>query len=282
MGISSNMLLLGNYPVDKIDYEEIKDCLGTFGLTPNQVKVFFYLGKGGQRSASDIAKAVDIPRSETYHLLTALQNKGIVSATFDHPIKFSTISIQEAIHVLVSNETERLKKLKKTGPVLEELWEKIPGFAKDSEQIQEEKFQVLQGGNQVNSKIFDMILNAKRECRVFGSEKDMIKFYHANFFEALEESGIDYKILSPISKQSEHIFDGMDNTKIRELCSTVKENLCFLIKDDDEVLLFIKNASGVNKEMRAICTNSETIIYSKSLLFNNYWSKEIVKNKRTK
>ena len=66
----------------------------------------------------------------------------------------------------------------------------------------------------------------------------------------------------------------MDKTKIKELCPTVKDNLCFLIKDNDEVLFFIKNSTGNNKEMRAICTNSETIIYSKALLFNNYWLNE--------
>ena len=274
METATSMLQLGNFPVDKANYEEIKEYFSTFGLTANQVKVFFYLGKIGQRSASDIAKAVDIPRSETYHLLTALQNKGIVSATFEHPIKFSVLPIQEAIHVLVSTETERLKKLKKSGSILEKLWEKIPGFTADSNTEPEEKFQVLQGGNQVNSKIFDMILNAKNQCRIFGSEKDMIKFYHANFFEALNEHGIDYKILSPVSKKSQYIFKNMDKTKIKELCSTVKDNLCFLIKDDDEVLFFIKNSTGSNREMRAICTNSETIIYSKSLLFNNYWSNE--------
>jgi len=276
MEIVSSMLQLGNFPVDKANYEEIREYFGTFGLTPNQTKVFFYLGKVGQRSASDIAKAVDIPRSETYHLLTALQNKGIVSATFEHPIKFSTVPIKEAIHILVNTETERLKKLKKSGPVLEELWEKIPGISNDTDDESEEKFQVLQGGNQVNSKIFDMILNAKTECRILGSEKDMMKFYHANFFEALEERGIDYKILSPISKKSEYIFENMDNKKIKELCPTVKDNLCFLIKDNDEVLFFIKNSTGNNREMRAICTNSETIIYSKSLLFNNYWLNESV------
>ncbi len=274
METATSMLQLGNFPVDKANYEEIKEYFSTFGLTPNQVKVFFYLGKVGQRSASDIAKAADIPRSETYHLLTALQNKGIVSATFEHPIKFSALPIQEAIHVLVSTETERLKKLKKSGPILEKLWEKIPGFSIDPNEEPEEKFQVLQGGNQVNSKIFDMILNAKNECRILGSEKDMIKFYHANFLEALKERNVDYKILSPVSKKSQYIFKNMDKTKIKELCPTVKDNLCFLIKDDDEVLFFIKNSTGSNREMRAICTNSETIIYSKSLLFNNYWANE--------
>ena len=272
MGISADTMQLGTYPVDKTNFEEVRDALVSFGLTPNQSKVFFYLGKIGAKTASDIAKAVNIPRSETYHLLTALQNKGIVEASFQHPIQFTALSIKNAVNLLISTETERLNKLKKSGPELEAIWEKIPGATSNEEMESEEKFKVLQGGNQVNSKIFDMILNAKKECRILGSEKDFVKFYHANFLDALEEQKIDYKLLTSITEKSKGIFDDIDKTKIKKLCSSVKENLCFLIKDDDEVLFFIKN-EGNNKEMRAIWTNSETIIYSKALLFNNLWSK---------
>ncbi len=272
MAIIANNMQLGTFPVDKINYEEIRDALVSFGLTPNQSKVFFYLGKIGAKTASDIAKAVNVPRSETYHLLTALQNKGIVEASFQHPIQFTALPIKKAVNLLINTETERLNKLKKSGPILEEIWEKIPGATATEESEEEEKFKVLQGGNQVNSKIFDMILNAKKECRILGSEKDFLKFYHANFLDALEEHKIDYKLLTPISKKSKYIFEDINKTKVKQLCSSVKENLCFLIKDDDEVLFFIKN-EGNNKEMRAIWTNSETIIYSKALLFNNIWSK---------
>ena len=272
METTSNILQLGMYPVDRTDYEGVKEYLITFGLTPNQIKVFFYLGKIGAKTASEIAKAVKVPRSETYHLLTALQNKGIVEASFQHPIKFTSLSIKKAVHVLLNTETERLNKLKKSGPELEKIWDKIPGSATNIEEKEEEKFKVLQGGNQVNSKIFDMILNAKNECRILGSEKDFMKFYHANFLDALEEHQIDYKLLTPITKKSKYIFDELDKSKVKNLGSTVKENLCFLIKDDDEVLFFIKN-EGNNKEMRAIWTNSETIIYSKALLFSSLWSK---------
>ena len=272
METTSNTLQLGMYPVDRTDYEEVKEYLITFGLTPNQIKVFFYLGKIGAKTASEIAKAVKVPRSETYHLLTALQNKGIVEASFQHPIKFTSLSIKKAVHVLLNTETERLNKLKKSGPELEKIWDKIPSSATNIEEKEEEKFKVLQGGNQVNSKIFDMILNAKNECRILGSEKDFMKFYHANFLDALEEHQIDYKLLTPITKKSKYIFDELDKSKVKNLGSTVKENLCFLIKDDDEVLFFIKN-EGNNKEMRAIWTNSETIIYSKALLFSSLWSK---------
>jgi sugar-specific transcriptional regulator TrmB len=270
MGIT-NTMQLGAFPINKANYDEIKEMLVSFGLTPNQVKVFFYLGKIGPKTASDIAKAVSIPRSETYHLLTALQNKGMVLSSFQHPIKFSALPIQKAIYVLINAETERLNKLKKSGPMLEKLWNEVPGISEEEENSEEEKFQVLQGGNQVNGKIFDMILTAQEECRILGSEKDFMKFYHANFLDVLEDRGIDYKLLTPISKKSKYIFDDMDKTKVKKICSSVKDNLCFLIKDDKEVLFFIKNAAGNNKEMRAICTNSETIIYSKALLFDNLW-----------
>lgn len=271
MEIASNTLQLGMYPVDKDHYEEVKEYLTTFGLTPNQIKVFFYLGKIGAKTASEISKAVNVPRSETYHLLTALQNKGIVDASFQHPIKFTSLKIKKAVNVLLNTETERINKLKKSAPELEKIWERIPG-ATEIDEKEEEKFKVLQGGNQVNSKIFDMILTAKKECRILGSEKDFMKFYHANFLDALEEHQIDYKLLTPISKKVKYIFDDLDKSKIKKLCSSVKENLCFLLKDDDEVLFFIKN-EGNNKEMRAIWTNSETIIYSKALLFDNIWER---------
>ena len=272
MVIIANTIQLGTFPVDKTNFEEIREALVRFGLTPNQSKVFFYLGKIDAKTASDIAKAVNIPRSETYHLLTALQNKGIVEASFQHPIQFTALSIKKAVNLLISTETERLNKLKKSGPELEELWGKIPSATSTIEEDEEEKFKVLQGGNQINSKIFDMILNAKEECRILGSEKDFMKFYHANFLDALEEKDIDYKLLTPITKKSKYIFENIEQSKIKQLYSSVKENLCFLIKDDDEVLFFIKN-EGNNKEMRVIWTNSETIIYSKALLFNNIWSK---------
>ncbi len=107
MEIAANERQLGMYPVNRTDYEEVKEYLTTFGLTPNQIKVFFYLGKIGAKTASEIAKAVDVPRSETYHLLTALQNKGIVEASFQHPIKFTSLSINNAVHALLNTETER-------------------------------------------------------------------------------------------------------------------------------------------------------------------------------
>ena len=39
-----------------------------------------------------------------------------------------------------------------------------------------------------------MILNAKKECMILDSEKDFIKFYHANPPDVLEEQKTDFEM----------------------------------------------------------------------------------------
>ena len=53
----------------KITLEKIRNELINFGLTSNQSKVFIYLGKYGSKTASEISKALQTPRTETYHLV---------------------------------------------------------------------------------------------------------------------------------------------------------------------------------------------------------------------
>ena len=52
-----------------------------------------------------------------------------------------------------------------------------------------------------------------------------MKFYHANFLDALEEHNIDYKLLTPISKKSKYIFEDIDKSKIKALCFISKRKL---------------------------------------------------------
>jgi len=272
MGITTKKLIFGDCPIDAEKYEEIRDELQKFGMTQNQVKVFFYLGKFGSKTAIEISRSLQMPRTETYHLLTALQNKGMVLASFDHPTKFSSVSLDKAIFALVNAESERLNSLKKSEPILKKLWSSIPDVGKGLAE-QEEKFQTLRGGNQINSKIIDMISRAENEFLILGCEKDFLRFYHANFLDAFENNSVDFKFLTAASEQSWYIFDDIDKSKVKKLPAGVKDNLCFLIKDEKEMILFVKKANDTNKEVTAFWTNSESMIYSNILLFKNLWPK---------
>src|SRR5690349_8063318 len=84
----------------KLTLDKLREDLSKFGLTSNQAKVYIFLGKYGSKTAPEVCKALKLPRTETYHLLTTLQNRGIVAATFQYPIRFSALPLDKAVWAL--------------------------------------------------------------------------------------------------------------------------------------------------------------------------------------
>jgi len=257
----------------RMSVDQLQDQLAKFGLTGNQSKVYIYLGKYGSKSAPEVCRSLKLPRTETYHLLTALQNKGIVSATFQHPIKFKAIPLNKAVWILVNAEKERIKGLEKQEQDIQELWDKIPEFHNQKSEDKEDKFQVLQGINQIQSKIIEMVDNSKEEFLVFGSEKDYLRFYHADFLEPLQKSKLDYKLLSSCTEKTNYVFDDLDRNKVKKLGKDIEEKLCFIVSDNEEALIFMKNAIYPTQHAVAMWTDSSAMVYSMKLLFDNNWSK---------
>ncbi|OLB89712.1 MAG: TrmB family transcriptional regulator [Thaumarchaeota archaeon 13_1_40CM_38_12] len=253
--------------------EKLKNELSKFGLTANQSKVYLFLEKYGPSTATQVSKTLKVPRTETYHLLTNLQNKGIVSATFQHPIRFSALSLDKAMGVLINAEKERVKNLESQEKNLVELWGTIPNFKVNQEDIKDGKFQMLQGVNQMTGKINDMVSSAKKSIQILASEKDFMKFYHSGFLEKISESNnIEPQLISSSSKKTEYIFEGRLKEAVKRLPMKIKEDLCFIIKDDDQLLLFMKSPSESPQNIIAMWTDSFSMVYTLKLLFTYIWS----------
>lgn len=253
----------------KLSVEKVQTELLQYGLTSNQSKVFIYLGKYGAKTAPEVCKSLKLPRTETYHLLSALQNKGIVSATFQHPIQFTALPLSKAIWILVNSEKERVKSLEQMEKGLSELWEDIPSFDAVEEEA-EEKFQMLQGSNQIHSKITEMTDSYNDEFLILGSEKDYLKLYHGDFLESFVKSKQDFRLLSACTDKTTYIFDDLDRKNVKKLGKDIENHLCFIIKDGGEMLFFTKNANST-EELFAMWTNSKSMVYSMRLLFESLW-----------
>ena len=254
----------------KISVEQIQSELAKYGLTVNQGKVFIYLGKYGSKTAPEVCKALKLPRTETYHLLSSLQSKGIVFATFQHPIQFTALPIDKAILVLVNSEKERIKSLERNEKQLTEMWCSIPNF--DTNKTDDEfKFQILHGTNQIFSKITEMTDTHSDKFLILGSEKDFLKLYHGDFLEPFVESKKEFYMLSTCTEKTLYIFDDLDRKNVRLLGDKTKEHPCFILKDSSELLFFTKNISDSTAPV-ALWTNSPAMISSMELLFESMWS----------
>ncbi len=256
----------------KLSVDELQGELLKFNLTSNQAKVYIFLGKYGSKTAPEVCKALKIARTETYHLLSTLQSKGIVSASFEHPIKFSALSLKKAMDTLVNAEKERLKTLEKQEKQISKLWEKIPEFADTNETPSENKFQMLQGQNPINGKLGEMIASTEEEILVLGSEKDHLRLYHSDFLTEMGKGKSNTKILTTCSEKTEYVFNDVENGEVRKISKPIKDDLFFIIKDDTEMIFFTKNNKHASNDVMAMWTDSAPMIYSMKLLFESIWS----------
>ena len=116
----SSNYALGRY--GKIS-NSIQEILQKLGLSQNESKVYLYLDKNGSKKAKEIAENQKIPRTQTYHLLTALQNKGIVVLISGRITKFDVIKLEKVLDIIINNKLKRIEELQSMRRELSELWE---------------------------------------------------------------------------------------------------------------------------------------------------------------
>ena len=273
-----NMSVIVESEAYKAIIKEMMQNLSKFGLTQNQAKVFIFLGKQGSKTASDIAKGLELPRTETYQILRSLQHKGIVTATLKKPSKFKGLPFDNTISILVNNEKERISDLETKKDMLHEIWKSIP--SSDSSKGQDDrnnKFQILQSKSSIVNKLKNMIENAREEILVSGSEKDYMKFYHTDFFNYLKKSRADMKILFSCTEKTMYIFEGFPPDSMRKFLDYEGEKFCFILKDENEGILFMKNdveqKEDNDENMTAVWTDSKILITSLKTLFDLIWFK---------
>jgi len=256
----------------KLTLEKIRNELINFGLTKSQAKVFIYLGKYGSKTASEIAKALQLPRTETYHLVNSLQNIGLVLAELAHPTKYTAKEMKEAISALVKQEQARIDNLATKESSLSKMWNEIPYFAVETDESKSEKMQLLHGTGPITNKIKEMIDSSTEDFRIYGSVSDLQRMYHSEVFDWVESSPTSLKmVVSPLNKMPEFLSE-LNSDKIKAIPSSA-ENKCFIINDAKEVLIFMRNATHPSRQTFAWWSDSETLVDMMSSLFELSWEK---------
>ncbi|MFB5607658.1 MAG: TrmB family transcriptional regulator [Candidatus Nitrosomaritimum yanchengensis] len=251
--------------------QELTRMLVRYDLTPNQAKVYLFLSKIGVKTASEISKSLKIPRTETYHLLSTLQQKGIIFSVFGKPTKFNAVGLEESLEILLNNEKNRISELESGKDSLIKLWSIIPNYAENDKASQDNKFQSLQGRNSILVKLEQMIKESKENILVLGTDADFKRFYFTEFTELLSKTKSNLKILTDFSENTPNIFEDMPSKTVKKIDDKNREDFCFIIKDDSEVIFFISNNKV--KDMLAVWTDSKAFVTTLRSLFSLMWKK---------
>jgi len=255
-----------------LGFEKLFEELGEYGLTPNEAKVFIQLLKLGPLTASEIGRSLSISRTEVYNILTNLQNKGIIEASLDRPAKFSAVSFEKALDILIDSERRRVITMEKSKEELMEIWKtiQVPSGLEERE-----KLQLLKGAEQIYARFSDMLSEAKEEVDIVAFGADLVRAYNAGVLYKVRDLGrknVRVKILTHGISSTSSVISYLDKyAEILEIRAPGLLTPYFVIVDNKQLLLFTKPPGSSRlerKEATALWTNSNALVQSLKKLFD--------------
>jgi HTH-type transcriptional regulator, sugar sensing transcriptional regulator len=254
----------------------IEETLTRFGLLKNEIRVYMYLARSGEKKAGEIAESISLHRTETYRILRDLEKKGIVFSIFEKPLKFTAVPLDKAIDLLVDAQKMQIKMLEQEKTSLIELWQSMP--QPKVETSKKELFQMLEGEQQVLMKANELLQKTEKKFQIFASADYLSELYYNDFSDNLKSQAdkVEVTLVTDSSPKSAYFIGQMkwlgESNKIDD-----EQNLpCFMISDNKEVLIAFHegsikdNSDDSKKKFRtaAIWTNYSALVNTLHLLFS--------------
>lgn len=253
----------------------IEETLSRFGLLKNEIKVYLYLARAGEKKAGEIAEAISLHRTETYRILRDLEKKGILFSLFEKPVKFTAIPIDKAIDMLVDVQKMRIKLLEKEKASVVELWLQMPQIK--IEKSKKELFQMLEGEQQVILKAEEILERTKKELQIFAPSDYLSQLYYSDFTDRLKNYAeeLDITLLTEDSPKSRFFTEQMEWPQDKLGFAEAQNLPCFIISDHKELLIAFHEGdntseSGDKKKFKtaALWTNYDAFIWTLQTLFS--------------
>jgi sugar-specific transcriptional regulator TrmB len=262
----------------------IEETLTRYGLVKNEIRVFLYLARAGQKKAGEIAEAISLHRTETYRLLRDLEKKGIIFSIFEKPLKFTAVPLEKAIDLLVDAQKMKIKQLEKEKATLVDLWLSMPHVK--IEQAKKELFQMLEGEQQVVIKAEELLDRAEKEFQIFAPDDYLGQLYYSDFTDKLTEMSerINITLLTETSHRSHFFVNEMHWPKEKHAYVEAQNLPCFMIVDNKELLIVFhedgitsENGDKMKIKTSAIWTNYNAFIWTLRMLFQKLQTEQNLK-----
>lgn len=253
----------------------IEETLARFGLLKNEIRVYMYLARAGEKKAGEIAEAISLHRTETYRILRDLERKGIVFSIFEKPLKFTAVALDKAIDLLVDAQKIKIKLLEQEKTSLVELWDSMP--QPKVENVKRELFQMLEGEQQALMKANELLEKTEKKFQIFASADYLSELYYNDFSDKLKSQAhkVEVTLVTDDSLKSAYFTGQMKWLGGFHKIADEQNLPCFMISDNKEVLIAfhekdVESEDESKKKYRtaAIWTNYSALVNTLQLLFS--------------
>jgi len=229
----------------------------------------------------DITRALRVHKQQVYRSLKNLESKGLVSATLDHPSRYSAEPFQKAIDLFIKAKMEEAKSLRHSKDSILKDWRAIAIENGDTP----EKFTVLKGRNVIYHRINQMMQQTEKKLSIMTSvtnwvRADQLGLIDKSFKKPKEE--IELRFLTELPEQTAKTMSKLVSKTLGNLPSvtirvpdlglTLFNRL--VIRDDEEAIFFINKDAGLatEKDDLSLWTNCKPLVCAFTRVFENLWS----------
>jgi len=272
--------------------KDVTRFLQILGLSKREIQVYMFLAKSGVQSTSFVAKRLKMERVQAYRTFKKLQEKGFIEATLERPTRFTIVPFSALVDNYITAKKNEVVNLNDQKQNLLNAWHSIS--APESE-YPVAKFSIITGKKKIHSKMLTMIEESKSEVIVLTTALGMIQEDVAGIFDAAinpsQERNVQVQIITDISMENLKVVERTDrnitedklNIKIRHVNMNSKFFPRFLIKDEEEAILYApfgNEASVLNLEDEGLWINDKMFISVLKAFFVQMWQSGIDASRR--
>ena len=246
--------------------------LQEYGLTRNEARVLFFLAKTGLSRASEVSRAVQINRTETYRTIRNLQHRGLVESTLERPVRFQSAPFEKCLQILIDERKAKIKILEHRGEDLRRVFESM-----QLEPIRQEieRFQVVESRLRIEQKLQSMYAQARKSVMTVLSSSELIRADTSGLLDLLEKSnrtGVRVRAITAIDHSSLGIVDKLTETiEVRHLDLKARPVPRVSLIDDAEALFEITTDDARRNEEVALWINSRPFVGNLQAYFEEMW-----------
>ena len=263
----------------------INEVFKKFDVTKEQARIYLHLIKKKSAKARELAQSLKIDRVQLYRDLKNLQKRGMIESTFEYPASFVAVPFEKVLDLQIKAKRDEAKKLEASK---NELMSQIDTINPEINDVNIEKFMVIEGSKYINSKIVQMVQETEEELEVVTSGYGVIQAYQSGLldlgFEHPLKKKVKFRFLTTLSTISEHLDVTRELLKKAENSSLIFESRIsdfgsgyfprFIIRDKTEMLIYLKMEEldpHAVLEDTGMWSNNQVLVHAFLAFFEKMW-----------
>ena len=247
------------------------------GLNEREVRSIMILGSRPKMKASELAKELTTTRLDAYNSLSRLQEMGIVTATADRPMLFSSLRINEAMEHIIQSRKQQLDRLVDGFDELSKgITETDASYEKQRRDIDDPRFAVLKERTHIYNRLQKMANDAEERLILLLGQFGILHLCRSpDALEAVNTAavrGVVVQIITHLDGRTLRFFEKLDKS-IDVRHSDELDSLGF-VQDQAEVIQYLNiedNPVGRGKEDAALIIESGPFSQAPLPLLDAIW-----------